>query len=45
MENEAIAISFAKLLVYRNFDASDRHGDELGRLLVERYGLECLGKP
>jgi hypothetical protein len=44
MENETIAIAFAKLLVYRNFDASDRHGDNLGRLLVERYRLECLAE-
>lgn len=44
MRNKAIAVAVANVLVYRYFEFSDRYYDQLGRLLVDRYGFECLAK-
>ena len=42
LEEDAIAVAIGKILVYHNFDASDRAWEQLDGLLVKRYGLECV---
>jgi hypothetical protein len=35
-------LAFAKLMLYRNFDASDQAADALHDILMRRYGFECV---
>ena len=44
MDVDEIALEFGRLLLYRNFDASDRAAGRLDELLVERYGFECVAQ-
>jgi len=42
MRDPEIARAFAIVLVYRNFAVSERVGEHLDRLLLARYGKECM---
>jgi len=44
MESREILMAWAKLFVYRQFDASDRAAETLKRCFAERYGLACMSK-
>lgn len=44
MDSDDTVLSMAKLILYRQFDASDRAAEELDRILVQRYGMECVAK-
>jgi hypothetical protein len=37
-------VALAKLILYRNFDASDAARDAFHRILFERYGYACVAK-
>lgn len=44
LDSDAIALACSKVILYRHFDASDRWGEALDAMLVERYGFECVAK-
>jgi len=40
----AILKALCRTMLYRHFEAADRSAAELDRLLIERYGMECVAQ-
>jgi hypothetical protein len=44
LEDDEVLVTNAKLILYRQFDASDRAGEALDVMLIERYGFDCVAR-